>query len=150
MESIKADIGYDGEYSAGYGLNPAVLEYSGIATLDGYLGFYPQSYKEEFTKLIRPAYDRVEEWRTYYGEWGARAYLYAGSGESIYNPYRSQPLSDDRLYIDGDQFRKMGGRYLFSRYELDADNMEDLGFSLRGVYSREDSPYTIYLYETGG
>lgn len=150
MEQIKADIGYDGDYCAGYGLNPAVLGYSGIATLDGYLGFYPQSYKEEFTKLIRPAYDRVEEWRIYYGEWGARAYLYAGSGESIYNPYRNQPLSDDRLYIDGDQFRKMGGRYLFSRYELDADNMEELGFGLRGIYSDESSPYTIYLYETGG
>lgn len=44
----------------------------------------------------------------------------------------------------------MGGRYLFSRYELDADNMEDLGFGLRGIYSDESSPYTIYLYETGG
>ncbi|MFR3251019.1 MAG: DUF6044 family protein [Eisenbergiella sp.] len=52
MEEIKADINYDGEYAAGYGLNTAVLEYSGISTLDGYLGFYPQSYKEEFTRLI--------------------------------------------------------------------------------------------------
>lgn len=146
MEQIKADIGYDGEYSAGYGLNPAVLEYSGIATLDGYLGFYPQSYKEEFIKLIQPAYDRVEDWRIYYGEWGARAYLYAGSGESIYNPYRNQPLSDLHLYMDGGQFRKLGGTYLFSRYEL--ENMEELGFGLRGVYADESSPYTIYLYET--
>lgn len=146
MEQIKTDIGYDGEYSAGYGLNPAVLEYSGIATLDGYLGFYPQSYKEAFTKLIQPSYDRVEEWRIYYGEWGARAYLYAGSGESIYNPYRNQPLSDMHLYIDGDQFRKMGGKYIFSRYEL--ENMEELGFRLRNIYTDENSPYTIYLYET--
>lgn len=146
MEKIKADIGYDGEYAAGYGLNPAVLEYSGIATLDGYLGFYPQSYKEEFTKLIQPSYDRVEEWRTYYGEWGARAYLYAGSGESIYNPYRNQPLSDLHLYIDADQFRKMGGTYLFSRYEL--ENTEEMGFWLTGVYTDENSPYTIYLYQT--
>lgn len=146
MEQIKADIGYDGEYCAGYGLNPAVLEYSGIATLDGYLGFYPQSYKEEFTKLIQPSYDRVEDWRIYYGQWGARAYLYAGSGESIYNPYRNQLLSDRHLYIDGDQFRGMGGRYLFSRYEL--ENVEELGFFLRDIYTAEGSPYTIYLYET--
>ena len=145
MEQIKADIGYDGEYSAGYGLNPAVLEYSGISTLDGYLGFYPQSYKEEFTKLILPSYERVPEWQTYYGEWGARAYLYAGSGESIYNPYRNQPLEDRHLYLDSEQFVKMGGKYLFSRYEL--DNAEELGFSLRGIYSDDDSPYTVYLYE---
>ncbi len=145
MEQIKADIGYDGEYSAGYGLNPAVLEYSGISTLDGYLGFYPQSYKEEFTKLILPSYKRVPEWQTYYGEWGARAYLYAGSGESIYNPYRNQPLEDRHLYLDSEQFVKMGGKYLFSRYEL--DNAEELGFFLRGIYSDDDSPYTVYLYE---
>lgn len=146
MEQIRADIDYDGEYCAGYGLNPAVLQYSGIATLDGYLGFYPQSYKEEFTKLIRPSYDRVEDWRIYYGEWGARAYLYAGSGESIYNPYRNQPLSDMHLYIDGEQFKKMGGTYIFSRYEL--ENMEELGLGLRGVYTDERSPYTIWLYQT--
>lgn len=145
MEQIKADIGYDGEYSAGYGLNPAVLEYSGISTLDGYLGFYPQSYKEEFTKLILPSYERVPEWQTYYGEWGARAYLYAGSGESIYNPYRNQSLEDRHLYLDSEQFVKMGGKYLFSRYEL--DNAEELGFFLRGIYSDDDSPYTVYLYE---
>ena len=145
MEQIKADIGYDGEYSAGYGLNPAVLEYSGISTLDGYLGFYPQSYKEEFTKLILPSYERVPEWQTYYGEWGARAYLYAGSGEGIYNPYRNQLLEDRHLYLDSEQFVKMGGKYLFSRYEL--DNAEELGFFLRGIYSDDDSPYTVYLYE---
>lgn len=113
MEEIKADINYDGEYAAGYGLNTAVLEYSGISTLDGYLGFYPQSYKEEFTKLIWPAYERVPQWQTYYGEWGARAYLFAGSGESIYNPYRNQVLSDHHLYLDSEQFVKMGGKYLF-------------------------------------
>ncbi len=145
MEEIKADIDYDGEYAAGYGLNPAVLQYSGIATLDGYLGFYPQSYKEDFTRLILPSYERVPEWQTYYGEWGARAYLFAGSGESIYNPYRNQPLEDRHLYLDSEQFVKMGGKYLFSRYEL--DNAEELGFSLRGVYGAESSPYTIYLYE---
>lgn len=145
MEEIKTDINYEGEYAAGYGLNTAVLEYSGISTLDGYLGFYPQSYKEEFTKLIWPAYERVPQWQTYYGEWGARAYLFAGSGESIYNPYRNQVLSDHHLYLDSEQFVKMGGKYLFSRYEL--DNAEELGFTLRGVYSNENSPYTIYLYE---
>ena len=74
-----------------------------------------------------------------------RAYLFAGSGESIYNPYRNQVLSDHHLYLDSEQFVKMGGKYLFSRYEL--DNAEELGFTLRGIYSNESAPYTIYLYE---
>ena len=57
---MKEDIGYEGEWSAAYGLHPAVLEYNGIATLDGYLGFYPQSYKEDFRRIIAPALERVE------------------------------------------------------------------------------------------
>ena len=88
----------------------------------------------------------MKEWQVYYGEWGARAYLYPGSGESIYNPWRKETLTDSKLWIDGEQFRKMGGRYLFSRYEL--ENAEELGFWLQGVYTAANSPYTIYLYET--
>ena len=49
------------------------------------------------------------------------------------------------MYLDSEQFVKMGGKYLFSRYEL--DNAEELGFFLRGIYSDDDSPYTVYLYE---
>lgn len=146
LEEIKEDIDYQGEYAAAYGLNPAVLQYSGVATLDGYLGFYDQSYKDEFTKLIAPALNKSEEFYTYYVEWGARAYLFAGSGENTFNPYRNLPLQDKHLYIDGDQFRKMGGTYIFSRYEL--DNMDELGFLPEGVYETENSPYTIYLYKT--
>ena len=113
MEEIKADINYDGEYAAGYGLNTAVLEYSGISTLDGYLGFYPQSYKEEFTKLIWPAYERVPTMADLLRGMGRTGYLFAGSGESIYNPYRNQELWDHHLYLDSEQFVKMGGKYLF-------------------------------------
>ncbi len=40
FEEIKEDIGYQGEWSVAYGFHPAILEYNGIATLDGYLGFY--------------------------------------------------------------------------------------------------------------
>lgn len=46
FEEIKADIGYDGEYSAAYGMHPAVLSYNGIATLDGYLASIPRNIKK--------------------------------------------------------------------------------------------------------
>ncbi|MFR3251018.1 MAG: DUF6044 family protein [Eisenbergiella sp.] len=65
-----------------------------------------------------------------------------GSGESIYNPYRNQVLSDHHLYLDSEQFVKMGGKYLFSRYEL--DNAEELGFTLRGViFERKRAVYDL-------
>ena len=38
---IKEDIGYNGGIQRRLRMHPAVLSYNGIATLDGYLGFYP-------------------------------------------------------------------------------------------------------------
>ena len=147
FEEIKADIGFDGEYSAAYGMHPAVLSYNGIATLDGYLGFYPQEYKEEFGAMIAPATQKVEEWNTYFWDWGARAYLYSGSGENTWNAVRTMATADDRLYIDGDMFRRLGGKYLFSRIKI--SNEKELGFTLTGTYTQEESPYTIYVYDAG-
>ena len=145
FDEIKEDIGYDGEYSVAYGMHPAVLSYNGISTLDGYLGFYPQEYKEAFGAMIAPATERVEEWDTYFWDWGARAYIFSGSGENTWNPVRTMQVADDRLYIDADVFRQLGGKYLFSRIEI--SNAPELGFALAGTYSGEGSPYTIYVYE---
>lgn len=144
FDQIKEDIGYQGEYSAAYGMHPAVLSYNGISTLDGYLGFYSQEYKEAFGAMIEPATQRVEEWNTYFWDWGARAYLFSGSGENTWNPVRTMEVTDDALYIDGEAFRQLGGVYLFSRIEI--SNEAELGFELLGEYTEESSPYTIYVY----
>lgn len=146
FEKAKEDIGYSGQWAAAYGFYPAILEYNGIATIDGYLGFYSQEYKEEFRKMIAPALDRVEESRQYFDDWGARAYLYSGTDLSIINSSRVYEVTDHDIYIDLDQFKKLGGRYLFSRIEL--SNAEETGLTLLGVYTDEESPYTLYVYQT--
>lgn len=144
FEEIKADIGYQGEWAAAYGFHPAVLEYNGIATLDGYLGFYPQQYKEAFRKVIAPALERVEETRIYYDDWGARAYLYSGTDLSIVSATKTVYATDDRIYMDGKAFRNLGGEYLLSRIKL--SNAEEVGLSLLGEYIAEDRSMTIYVY----
>ena len=143
-DEIKADIGYNNDWAAAYGFHPAQLEYNGIQTLDGYLGFYPQSYKEEFRKVIAPALDRVEASRIYYDDWGARCYLYGGTDVSIVSNSKSFDVKDHDIYIDTDAFRDMGGKYIFSRYEL--TNAADSGLSLVKKYSVVDVPYDIWLY----
>lgn len=145
FESIKADIGYAGEWSVAYGIHPAVLEYNGIATLDGYLGFYEQEYKEEFRRVIAPALERVEASRIYYDDWGARVYLYSGTDASVVSATKDYVITDRDIYIDAQAFEEMGGRYIFSRYEL--TNAEEAGIRLVKAYQSEESPYEIYLYE---
>lgn len=144
FEEIKEDIGYRGEWSAAYGLHPAVLEYNGIATLDGYLGFYAQQYKEDFRKIIAPALERVEQTRIYYDDWGARAYLYSGTDLSIVQATKTVYATDYDIYIDVDAFRALGGEYIFSRLEL--ANAKEVGLALLKSYTAEDGSCTIYVY----
>ncbi len=144
--AIKSDIGYQGEKCAAYGLHPAVLEYNGILTLDGYLGFYPLAYKEEFRKIVAPALERSTAWRINFDNWGARAYLFPGNdADNSWQPVRNYTLLDDKLYINADAFRALGGQYIFSRFAL--SNADALPLSLVRVYSKEGSPYAIYLYK---
>lgn len=144
FEEIKEDIGYQGEWAAAYGFHPAVLEYNGIATLDGYLGFYSQQYKEDFRKIIAPALERVEATRIYYDDWGARAYLYSGTDLSIVSATKTVYATDYDIYMDAEAFRELGGRYLFSRLAL--TNAIETGLTLLGEYTSADESMTIYVY----
>lgn len=146
FEKAKEEIGYCGQWSAAYGFHPAILEYNDIATVDGYLGFYEQYYKESFRKVIAPALERVPESRDYFDTWGARAYLYSGTEPSIVMAVRDYTVTDHDIYIDTDAFKAIGGRYIFSRIEL--SNAGEAGFSLVGTYTDESSPYTLYVYQT--
>ena len=145
---IKEDIHYQGEWSAAYGFHPAVLEYNGIATLDGYLGFYSQQYKEDFRKVIAPALERVEETRDYYDDWGARAYLYSGTDLSIVSAAKTVYATDYDIYIDVDAFRALGGKYIFSRFEL--SNAEEIGLRLICSDTAKDLSSSIYVYAADG
>lgn len=144
FEQIKEDIGYNGEWAVAYGLHPAVLEYNGIATLDGYLGFYSQQYKEDFRKVIAPALERVEASRIYYDNWGARVYLYSGTDESVVSSAKTVYATDATLYIDTEAFKNLGGTYIFSRIEV--SNTEELGLRQTGTYTAEDDSCTVYVY----
>lgn len=146
FEKAKEDIGYCGQWSAAYGFHPAVLEYNDIATVDGYLGFYEQHYKDAFRKVIAPALERVPETREYFDTWGARAYLYSGTDLSIVAAVRNYQVTDHDIYIDADAFKAIGGRYIFSRIEL--SNAAEAGLTLAGTYTDEKSPYVLYVYQT--
>ena len=147
FEEIKEDMEYDGEWSVAYGMNPAILEYNGISTLDGYLGFHSMEYHNQFRKIIEPAFPGNEWARQYYDEWGARAFIFSGSGESSYVPYRNLELEDKRLMINADALRELQGKYIFSRIEI--SNAKELGIKLYKTYQNSTSPYVIYVYDTG-
>lgn len=144
FDEIKDSIDYDGEWSAAYGMHPAVLNYNGIATVDGYLGFYPQEYKDKWERVEAPAFEGSPSIRDYFTGWGARVCLYSGSDENTYAPLREMDLSDKRLMVDMNELKSLDCRYIFSRIRF--ENETELGTELVGEYSGEGSPYVIYVY----
>lgn len=144
FKKIKEDIEYDGEWAVAFGMHPSVLQYNGIATLDGYISYYPLKYKIQFRQLIAPELQIDETNRRYFDDHGIRAYIY--SDEIGYQPVRTLERDSAHMRIDADKFREMNGKYIFSRVAL--LNAQELEIKLIGKYQTEDSPYTIYVYQT--
>ena len=149
----KEAVGYEGEWAVAYGLHPAVLEYNGIATLDGYLGYYSTEYKSAFRKVIAPALDRVEGHRINYDNWGARAYIYPGTEMPVVTEFKVYgPLEDYSLYMDVEAFHDLQGTYIFSRVPV--DNTAELGLTMvfakdagEPLQNGEAAPYGLYVYK---
>lgn len=142
---IKSDMVYNGEWSAAYGLHPAVLQYNGIATVDGYLGMYPQEYKEKWIKIEEPAFAGSPSLSDYFKGWGARVCLYSGNDENTYAPLRVMDPEDKRLLVNMDELKTLDVKYIFARFEI--SNADDNHMTLKGVYEDESSPYQIFVYE---
>ena len=145
FDKIIDDIDYNGEWSAAYGMHPAVLNYNGIATVDGDLGMYAQEYKDKWTSIIAPALEGSPSLKSYFEGWGARVSLYSGSDENTYAPLRNLEVTDKRLVVNLDELKSLDCKYIFSRIEF--SNADELGIKLVGTYSDDSSPYTIYVYD---
>ncbi len=145
FDEVKEEISYNGEWSAAYGLHPAVLNFNGISTVDGYLGMYSQEYKEKWQKIIAPALEGSPSLKSYFDGWGARVSLYSGSDENTYAPLRVMELEDKRLIVDMKELKTLDCKYIFSRIEF--SNAQDCGIELVKAVSGYSSPYTIYVYE---
>lgn len=145
FDEILEDLSYNGEWAVAYGLHPAVLNYNGISTLDGYLGFYSQKYKEAFREVIAPALEENEATQQYYDTWGARCYIYSGHNTTVVEAVRNYPHAEDTIDIDSTALKNLGCRYIFSRIRI--TNAENKDLTRVGTYSSESSPYLIYVYE---
>lgn len=145
IENIKSDIGYTPDKGAcAYGFHPAMLSYHGITTIDGYCGYYSQSYKEQFRDAIAPTLDANGNWQTYYDDWGCRAYLFSASGQNTYDFGASSEAQPQDIMIDVSALRGLGCDYIFSRTEI--TNAGEMQLSLINVYNDGKMPYSVYLY----
>lgn len=145
FEKIKQDIDYAGEWAVAYGIEPSVLQYNGIKTLDGYYSNYPLEYHDEFQALIEPELKQDEHHESYWERSsGMRAYIW--SPEWDFAAPKDFDLKEAELFIDMDVFEELGGEYIFSRVQI--TNSDELGLTLvNSAYTDEESLYTVYVYQ---
>ena len=141
---IKEGINYDGSWAIAYGIEPSVLQYNGIKTLDGYFSNYSLEYHDKFQKLIQPELDIDEKHAEYWeSSSGMRAYIWNPEWE--FAGFKKLPVEEAPLYIDINVFKEMQGKYIFSRVKI--TNWEELGIIPIGRdYKMKKSPYIIYVY----
>lgn len=131
---------------ASIGLHPAIAQYNGFYTLDTYNNFYPLHYKYEFRKIIEKELEKNQTIRTYFDEWGGRCYLFTAELGKHYMFKKNSKKKLRNLELNTEQFKKMGGRYIFSSVPI--ENATENSLILDKIFESEDSIWKIYLYKT--
>jgi Protein of unknown function (DUF6044) len=128
------------------GIHPAIAQYNGFYTLDTYNNFYSLSYKYEFRKIIEKELAKNKTIRTYFDEWGGRCYIFTDELGKHYMFKKNSEKRLKNLQLNIVQFKKMGGRYIFSAVLIENASENDL--ALEKVFESEESAWRIYLYKS--
>jgi hypothetical protein len=131
---------------ASIGLHPAIAQYNGFYTLDTYNNFYPLSYKHKFRQIIASELEKDKSIQTYFDKWGGRCYIFTSQLGKHYMIKKDSKRKLKNLQLNTEQFKEMGGRYIFSA--LPIENAGQIRLRLEKVFESKTSAWKIYLYKT--
>lgn len=128
------------------GFHPAVAEFNGIYTVDGYIQLYPLSYKHRFQKVIQGELDKSEDLKNYFCNYGQRCYLFSSEIGRNFVIGKDDDIKIHDLSIDCEALRNdLGCNYILSAVEI--ENAASLGLSYRGNWTTDNSFWMIYVYQ---
>ncbi len=128
---------------ASIGLHPAISQYNGFYTLDGYFTNYPLEYKHRFRDIIKGELYKDDDLKSYFDNWGSRCYLFSSEiGRDFLNA-KTKTIQD--LNLDFDSFSQLGGKYIFSNYLICDKPISRL--KLLKTFKHKNSQWIIHLYK---
>ncbi|MDH6308491.1 hypothetical protein M2451_000802 [Dysgonomonas sp. PFB1-18] len=149
FEDIKEYIGRtpDSYRIINIGLHPAIAQYNGFYTVDGFSASYPLTYKHKFKKIIEKELAKTYQEDSFFNDWGSWCYAFLSEMNSAdLNRYRSKYPVIQHLEYDYDQLKEMGGEYIISAAEINTDINNRLEL-LKVFDGYETSHWTVYLYK---
>ncbi|HCN56646.1 MAG TPA: hypothetical protein DIS82_00710 [Exiguobacterium sp.] len=126
------------------GLHPAIAQYNGFRTLDGYVNFYPLTYKQKFRTIIKGELNKSPELKHYFDDWGNRVYIYSAELGKNYDYTKTNQQPVRHLDINVRQLKQMGGAYLLSAVPI--ENAPSIGLEFEKMFRDKQSAWIIYLY----
>jgi hypothetical protein len=125
------------------GLHPAVAQYNGLYTLDGYFANYSLKYKHEFRKVIRNELNRDESLKNYFDNWGSRCYAFSSELGKYFISNKRDSIQD--LAYDFKHLKTMGGEYIISVAPINESINTEIELMERINY--DASYWDVFLYK---
>lgn len=147
FKQIKTDIGLpqDSYRIINIGFDPAVSQYNGFYTLDGYFNNYPLAYKHRFRNIIGYELAKNTEIRDYFDNWGSRCYIFTAELGLDFYCTKGRGLSLNNLELNTTAMYEMNVSYVFSAVNITNNAANNLQFIK--LYQYPDSAWDIYLYQ---
>lgn len=103
------------------GMNPAILQYNGFYTLDGLQSIYNLNYKIKFRKIFERELEKDERIRNYFDGWGNRCYLFSAEVGHEWDAFLPDRNTERIIHLElnSEAFKALGGKYLFSAFEIE-------------------------------
>lgn len=146
FSQINEDIGlHQEDYRIiNIGFHPAVSQYNGFYTLDGYLNNYPVEYKHKFRNIIAYELEKNEILKEYFDNWGSRCYTYVaelGKG-SMWTKDKNKTIYNLELNVTA--LHEMNCQFVFASVRI--MNFVETGLDLFNTYENELSAWRIFVY----
>jgi Protein of unknown function (DUF6044) len=98
------------------GIQPSVIVYNNIQTIDGYNSFYDVEYKHKFRKIIEKELELNSIHKKYFDKWGSRCYIFDNQNIDFDN--FNFKLEINELQLNYEIAKKMRVKYLISTYSI--------------------------------
>ncbi len=126
---------------ANVGLHPAITQFNGFYTVDGYVTNYPLKYKNKFRNVIEDEINRDEGIKSYFDNWGSRCYAFSSELKRKFLNNNHKEI--EYLLFDYSALKNLGCKYIISTTSINTTNNTELSYisKLTGEY------WNIYIYK---
>nr|WP_295928090.1 DUF6044 family protein [uncultured Dyadobacter sp.] len=130
---------------ASIGIPPAIAQYNGLWTIDGYSSNYPLSYKQKFRKIIAAELEKNQANRGFFDYWGSQCLILYDQGTSYYETHmtRGQAPASRPVTLSHAALRAMRCDYILSAENI--TNPEQSGLKKLAIFN--SAIWRVNLYE---